>query len=217
LLFLFAIQRPVFSETDMSWEDAWDEQRTPWDAGSSPPILESLVEAGILPDGRALVPGCGSGYDVLTLASENRQVLGLDLADGARERFEQLRGDRDVSAEQARFRTADFFTFDDDQPFDLVWDYTFLCAIEPEMRTAWVEHMRELIAPDGELVTLIFPIRSLDELPPADADGPPYPMHPELVEDLVEAHFEAIELRPVEVSHPGREGMEWLGRWRPRA
>lgn len=200
----------------MSWQEAWAEQRTPWDAGQSPPVLEELVAEDTLPDGRALVPGCGSGYDVLTLASTTRSVMGLDLADGARERFESLRAQHGIPPTQASVRTGDFFELSPAEPFDLVWDYTFLCAIEPEMRRAWVEKMHEVLSADGELVTLIFPVRSIDELPPEDADGPPYPMHPELVQELVEPRFERIELREVTNSNEGREGMEWLGRWRPR-
>ena len=199
----------------MSWQEAWAEKRTPWDAGQSPPILEALVAQDVLPHGHALVPGCGSGYDVLTLASPERTVLGLDLAEGARERFEKLRDSRGIPAEHAAVRTGNFFEYDHDERFDMVWDYTFLCAIEPEMRDRWVERMHEIIAPSGELVTLIFPVRSIDERPPEDAEGPPYPMHPELVRELVEPRFECIELRAVTESNEGREGMEWLGRWRP--
>ncbi|MGM0558654.1 MAG: methyltransferase domain-containing protein [Myxococcota bacterium] len=199
----------------MSWEEAWREQRTPWDAGASPPILEKLVQEGEIPNGRALVPGCGSGYDVLTLATESRSVLGIDLAEGARQRFAELRERRGVPSGRAEVRTADFFELDPPSPFDMVWDYTFLCAIEPDMRLRWAEKMHELIAPGGELVTLIFPIRSLDERPGPDVDGPPYPMHPELVRDLLEGRFENLVLEPVKTSHEGREGMEWLGRWRP--
>lgn len=200
----------------MSWIEAWKEERTPWDAGASPPILEYLVEQGALPGGVALVPGCGSGYDVLTLASDERRVIGLDLATGARKRFETLREERGVPAEHAEVRVANFFDFTTDTDVDLIWDYTFLCAIEPDMRAAWVEKMHQLLAPGGELVTLIFPVRSLEERPASDASGPPYPLHPELVRELVTPRFEPISLEPVETSLPGREGMEWLGRWRPK-
>lgn len=192
----------------MSWQEAWEEQRTPWDAGQSAPALVELVEAGDLPAGQALVPGAGSGYDVLTLAAPNRRAVGLDLATGARRRFAQLRDEKGVPAEQAEMVVADFFDWQPDEPFDLIFDYTFLCAIEPEMRPRWVERIDELLAPDGELVTLIFPVVDKDP-----DDGPPYPMSPELLESLLEPHLNAHYLEPVEHSHPGREGKEWLGRW----
>lgn len=193
----------------MSWEKAWEEGRTPWDAGSSPPILEELVRRGDLPEGRALVPGAGSGYDVLTLAAEARRVVGLELSGIAIGRFDSLRERAGVPPEWARLVRRDFFEFEPDEPFDLVWDYTFLCAIDPSRRWEWVERMDALLAPDGELVTLIFPVREGDP-----ESGPPYPMSPGLVRDLLEPRFTAVHLEPVQNSHPARLGREWLGRWR---
>ena len=196
----------------MTWEDAWREGRTRWDAGGSPPILETLVRDGALPAGRAIVPGCGTGYDVFTLAADGtREVVGLDLAPTAVGAFEAERARRGLDPARARIRTADFFELPDDERFDLAWDYTFLCAIEPDRRPAWVDTMHRLLAPDGELVTLLFPVTDA----PLD-QGPPYPIPPHVVRPLIEARFELIELSEVEHSHPGREGKERLARWRPR-
>jgi hypothetical protein len=192
----------------MSWQQAWREGRTPWDAGQSPPILTELVQRDELPRGRVLVPGCGSGYDVLTLASGPREVTGLEIAPEALQRFESLRQQAGVSPEQASVRQEDFFSWQPPHRFDLIWDYTFLCALHPQDRGSWLSRVDELLAPDGELITLIFPI--VDR--PAD-DGPPYPLHPEQVRALVSPRFEPHVLEPVERSHPSRQGMEWLGRW----
>jgi cyclopropane fatty-acyl-phospholipid synthase-like methyltransferase len=196
----------------MSWEKAWREGRTGWDAGASPPVLEELVSTGQLPAGRALVPGCGAGYDVLTLATEERSAVGLDLAPTAAARFESLRAERGVPRSRARVVTEDFFAFEPDAPFDLVWDYTFLCALDPSVRATWAKKVERLLADDGELVTLIFP--AVDE--PPLGQGPPHPLKPEHVRELLEPRFAAVELRPVARTHPGREGKEWLGRWRRR-
>ena len=193
----------------MSWEKAWAEGRTGWDAGAAAPSLVELVERGVLPNGRALVPGCGAGYDVFALASPERRVTGLDIAPSARTRFESLREELGVPAEQATLVTADFFAFDDG-PFDLVYDYTFLCALDPSVRPQWARRMAELLAPRGEIVTLIFPAT---EAPPF-GQGPPFDVRPEVVRALLEPlGFEAIEMAPARRSHPGREGIEHLARW----
>lgn len=195
----------------MSWKQAWEENRTPWDAGQAAPGLVDLVESGSLPTGRALVPGAGSGYDVLALASPERHAFGLDLAPGAQRRFESLRAERGVPAEQAEIVVADFFDWQPASPFDLIWDYTFLCAIEPKMRPRWAERVDELLAADGEVVTLIFPI--VDKAPD---DGPPYALSVQMVRDLLEPVFEPVSIEPPARSHPGREGKECLVRWRRR-
>jgi SAM-dependent methyltransferase len=197
----------------MSWSEAWDEGRTPWDAGAEAPALVELIEQRKIGGKRALVPGCGSGYDALALAEVFDEVVGMDVADGAIERMEALRDERGISAHRVRAIRADFFEFEPDAPFDLIYDYTFLCAIEPQRRQEWARRVEALLAEGGELVTLIFPV--VDK--PAD-EGPPYPMSPELVRDLLTPEseafeFEALELREVTVSNEGREGMEWLGRW----
>ncbi len=194
----------------MSWEDAWREGRTGWDAGASSPLLVELVEQGSLPEGRALVPGCGAGHDVFTLATEGREVVGLDLAPTAGERFRALRDERGVPAERAQIEIADFFEYAPEAPFDLVWDYTFLCAIDPSQRPAWVEKMDALLADGGELITLLFPAT---KEPPFGA-GPPFALPPDEIRELLSTRFTPSRLEPVTQSHEGRRGMEWIGRWR---
>lgn len=42
------------------WEKSWEAGATPWDLGKPTPVIAHLVETGSLPNGRALVPGCGT-------------------------------------------------------------------------------------------------------------------------------------------------------------
>jgi len=192
----------------MTWEQAWQEGRTRWDTGQAAPALVHLLEEDLLPKGRALVPGAGAGYDVCAIAAYGYQVLALDLAPTAGKRFEEVRSLSGLTAEQASLQIGDFFSFETDEPFDVIWDYTFLCAIPPELREAWVNKMKELLHDDGELVTLIFPVRE------DDGEGPPFAMSPDLVRDLVTPDFEQVYLEPVTCSHPARMGKEWLARWK---
>lgn len=195
----------------MTWQQAWDEGRTPWDAGRSAPVLQRLVDEGSLPRGRAFVPGAGAGYDLLTLASDERRVVGLDLAAGAKTRFDSLAASH-PHRDAVDFVVGDAFAFTVDTPFDLIWDYTFLCALPPELRPQWAEMVDRLLAPGGELVALIFPV-----VPGADPeDGPPYPMTTDLVSDLVAPSLDVVSMTRVAQSNPGREGKEWLGRFKRR-
>lgn len=199
----------------MSWRDRWEERDVPWDEGAAAPELERLVEEGALPPGRALVPGCGAGYDVLALASKERVAVGVDVAPGASERFRQLRSERGVSPKRAQFETGDFFELDFDDSFGLIWDYTFLCALDPDRREAWARRCAELLEPGGVLAVLLFPVVPLGVPPvPEDGGGPPYRLTPELAAELLEDEFELRELRPARVSHRGREDKEWFGHWR---
>lgn len=204
----------------MTWEQAWAEGRTPWDAGASPPALHSLCAGELsvagepLPRGRALVPGCGAGHDVLTLAASGRETTGVDLAPDAARRFEELRATREVSQTAACVQVLDFFNWRPADPFDLAWDYTFFCAIPPALRPDWANQLAACLRPGAELWTLMFPLVAE---PPEDPRGPPYPVHLSLYAAVLEpAGFELLGAAPVPRSHPGREGREQLARWHRR-
>ena len=191
----------------MAWEDAWREGRTGWDAGGSPPELRRQVSSASQRYPRVLVPGCGTGYDLVTLASIGDRVIGLDLAPTAHAHFSEQ---ADVPpGSSIEHLTADFFQWQPGKAFNLIWDYTFLCAIDPGMRQDWAARMAELCVPNAELWTLIFPV--VDKGP--NPGGPPYPMSPQLVENLLGTNFQRLDLHPVKHSHPGRQGKEWFARW----
>ncbi len=195
----------------MTWENAWQEGRTGWDAGAAAPSLRALLAADSLPGETALVPGCGAGYDVFEFAEAGIDATGLDLAPTAAKRFEALREQLHIAKSAAQIVTGDFFAHEaPDGGYDIIWDYTFCCAIQPEQRPDWANKMASLLAPDGELVTLIFPIEAIRE----NNAGPPFQLTPEQLKAVLEPKFNSTYLEPVTNSHPGREGLEWLGRWK---
>ncbi|KAG8425579.1 hypothetical protein J3458_002265 [Metarhizium acridum] len=170
---------------DSLWES--DENHL-WDRGMPSPalidFLESKQDLLQTPSGRrlcALVPGCGRGYDVAMLALHGFDVYGLEVsAKGAQIARDYAAGElaepQDYnfgsngrpSGQPGRVRiiAGDFFVRDWEQTlaqdgvegFDLIYDYTFLCALLPEMRRDWGRRMRELVAPTGILVCLEFPM-----------------------------------------------------------
>jgi hypothetical protein len=99
--------------------------------------------------------------------------------------------------------------------FNFIYDYTFLCALDPSIRGQWAAKMADLITPGGQLLTLIYPI--CDKV-----DGPPFAVNLDLIRQLLEpVGFECIELDmlPTELCHPGRDGTgpggakSGTGRW----
>ena len=194
----------------VDWKEAWNAGVTPWDAGKSPPALHSLLERELVPAGRILVPGCGTGYDLATLAREDRELVGLDVAEGARDAFVKEHPNLPGSV---FYEVGDFFAYAPEGAFDFVWDYTFFCALDPEQRGAWADVMKRLVKPNGLLATLIFPY----EDPISDRQGPPWPINTRLVRGFVEAAFDEVEVTDAERSHPGREGKERLALWRRRS
>ena len=142
---------------DKDWEGMWSaggglQPGQAFDATRCEPSFQALIDAGGLPTGRALVPGCGRGYAVAALASEDRAVTGLEISETAKAAADaHLRG---VGCTAGKVIVDDFFTHEPDQPYDLAFDSTFLCAIPPRRREEWAARYAKLIRPGGELVYL---------------------------------------------------------------
>ncbi|KAF1933704.1 uncharacterized protein M421DRAFT_416053 [Didymella exigua CBS 183.55] len=76
----------------------------------------------------------------------------------------------------AKIMLGDFFERDweiqvgtDFEGFDIIYDYTFLCALLPSMRRHWVQRMSQLLSLSGMLMCLEFPLWK-----PLAAPGPPW-------------------------------------------
>ncbi len=159
-------------------------------------------------------------YDVVELSKCGFNAVGVDLSTTAVAAAKdlsstiavaELRGTISYYAEDILSPSNTGAVFG--KKFDLIYDYTFLCALDPSLRARWASTMKGLLKPDGELVTLIYPLGDYE-------GGPPYAMSVGLVRGLLEAvGFEPFYLEPVAeaLSHPGREGREALGRWRLRS
>ena len=155
---------------------------------------------------QALVPGCGSGYDVVAMASPTRRVTGLDISKTALEQA-QVFAQKSPNAEFTEFQCADFFTFSPPSKFDLIFDYTFFCALEPSLRERWAEKTAELLALDGELLTLMFPLDDHE-------GGPPYAVSLEAYEKVLKPH--GFHLTSCDADIPTieqRKNLEQLARW----
>ncbi|KFK37216.1 hypothetical protein AALP_AA4G228900 [Arabis alpina] len=199
--------RLMSEDTSGGWEKSWEEGATPWDLGKPTPIIVHLNETGSLPNGRALVPGCGTGYDVVAMACPDRHVVGLDVSKTAVERsskkFSSL-----PNAKYFSFLCEDFFTWELAEKFDLIVDYTFFCAFEPSVRPLWAQRTEKLLKPDGELITLMFPIEER-------AGGPPYTVSVSDYEKvLIPLGFVATSIVDNELAVGPRKGIEMIGRWK---
>ncbi|VFQ85996.1 unnamed protein product [Cuscuta campestris] len=201
------IGKAMNSDLSGGWERCWEEGITPWDLGRPTPILQHLIETKSIANGRALVPGCGGGYDVVALASQERYAIGLDISEVAINRARQVAASS-PNVNYCSFLLEDFFTWETSDPFDIIFDYTFFCAIEPNLRSAWAARVRDLLKPDGELITLIFPIDDHE-------GGPPYKTSvAEYEEVLHPVGFLATSIVDNELAVGPRKGREKLGRWR---
>ncbi|KAJ3116134.1 hypothetical protein HDU96_010338 [Phlyctochytrium bullatum] len=121
-----------------------------------------------------------------------------------------------VSTDLARFEQADFFAWPAPSAFDIVFDHTFLCALEKNMRAGWAKRMAELVRPGGYLIAYMYPLA-----PESDA-GPPFTLSVEVYQHLLTPQFEEVyirELLPEEAVPKGRsfKADEKMSLWKRKA
>ena len=184
-----------------------------FDAGRSCPQLDIFLEQnkGMLEGGTAVIPGCGRGYDVATFSKYCKEVVGLELAPTAVASAQEYLGD---SYKNVSVILGDFLKDTGKTQYDIGYDYTFFCALHPDMRDSWASSWAANIRPEGLLITLIFPVLP-EEL--RGQAGPPWPVWPELYSEYLEKHgfsLHSLEKVPDSGSHPGREGKEYIGVWK---
>jgi len=247
------------------WCALWQSNESDlWDRGKpSPPLIELVEQRGDLIQSRAdngrrkkaLVPGCGRGYDVVMLAHHGFDAYGLEISTDAVAAAKAYSAPEIVAPSAYNFHTAardslgtagrvsflqgDFFqrdwelatSLEGDAKFDLIYDYTFLCALLPETRKSWATRMGDLLKPDGMLVCLEFPLYKDPELP-----GPPWGLtgvHWDLlarggngllkhsVREESSAGLEGQFLRVLhikpEVSYENGKGTDMLSVWRKKS
>jgi hypothetical protein len=208
----------VHFSTMTDWESMWSrngglQPNTFFDIGGIAPTLQKLAEEGHVAPGKSYVPGCGRGFDVTFIAglSPAHSCLGFDIAPTAVAAAEARRDmDTQVPPERAKFTSQDWFGATEGG-YVFAYDYTFLCAIQTDMRSAWARQHFELLAPGGILATLIFPITGHE-------GGPPFAMTSDLVQSLLlPVGFELVSVEEVQASAPGREGKEKIALWRKPA
>ena len=120
------------------------------------------------------------------------------------------RDDLKISADRASFVGDNFFTHQGS--YDLIFDHTFLCALQPKQRQDWAQQMAKLIKPGGILVGYIYPIN------PTKTDGPPFALSPEVYRELLSEYFEEAYIKELEgVTYPRRkekaEHGEMISKW----
>lgn len=184
------------------WDSRYRDNVTPWDAGKVPASLQRYAD-NLRLGARILIPGCGSAYEAAYLARRGFAVLAIDFSAPAIETARKnLAGLEDV------LWFADFFDFDFGQPYDVIYERAFLCALPPRIWPQYAPRMAQLLRAGGELAGYFF-LRQTDK-------GPPFGTTSDALHALLDPHFELIEDQAVTDSIPVFQGAERWQRWRRR-
>jgi SAM-dependent methyltransferase len=140
------------------WDSRYCDGVTPWDAAAVPAQLARFLDHQA--PQRVLIPGCGSGYEVKAFAERGHDVLAIDFSEAAVAAARRVLGPL-----ASRVRKADFFHFET-EPFGLVYERAFLCALPRRLWRQWAARLGELLRPGGVLAGFFY----LDD----NQRGPPF-------------------------------------------
>jgi SAM-dependent methyltransferase len=188
------------------WEERYRAGQTPWEFPGVPPALTRfLAQNPAAPGDTVLVPGCGSGQELAAFAAAGYAVTAVDFSTTAVARARA----RVPAGTAVALHCADFFTCAlPGAGFTLVYERTFVCALDPARWAEVTGRIAALLRPGGRWVGLFY------EGP--KEDGPPFGWDRGEAEELLAPRLERAVTLPV----PSAEspalfaGREWWREWR---
>jgi len=151
------------------WQQRFETGETPWDRrGAHPQLLQWLDQGLITPAHRIVVPGCGSGHELLALGEAGVAAIGLDYAPAAVALARARLGGLPGAVEQA-----DVLAWQPAEPPDRVYEQTCLCALHPDHWRRYADQLHGWLKPGGLLLALFMQARR-ESASQGVVEGPPY-------------------------------------------
>ena len=180
------------------WDNLYQTHDTAWDIGYPSTPLKEYIDQVTDRDQSILIPGCGNSYEAAYLLEKGfTDVTLVDISHMLTSELEKKF--HSYSGKQLKIINANFF--DLHGSFDLIFEQTFFCALDPSLRTNYVHKMHELLKPRGKLVGVLFD-RIFDE------EGPPYGGSSEEYKKLFSEKFDTRVLETCYNSITPRKGTE---------
>jgi SAM-dependent methyltransferase len=195
----FHVPEPDSAHPDF-WTARYAARKTPWDFGGVPASLIRFLTR--MPgNGRVLIPGCGTGYEVAAFHRAGRDVTALDFSPVAVKHAREILGDLGPAVVLGDFFTHDFGP----GAFDLIYERAFLCSL-PLMRwNAYARRMAYLLRPKARLIGIF--------LYGDEPEPPPHPLTDSAAKQLFAGRFELTHTETITDSLPVFQGKERWQEW----
>lgn len=144
------------------WNGRYIQEDTGWDLGMVSPPLKEYINQLNDKNLSILIPGCGSTWEadyLLEMGFTNITLLDIS-SDLIAKLLQKYKDNHNVT-----IVCDDFFEYKGQ--FDLILEQTFFCALLPELRSSYVQKIKELLTPQGKLAGVLFS-RSFEQ------PGPPF-------------------------------------------
>lgn len=135
------------------WNNRYNKQDTGWDIGYPSTPLKEYIDQLRDKKKSILIPGCGNSYEAehLLLSGFSNITL-IDIAPLLTQTLEKKFNG--YLNKELTIITGNFFELQ--QSYDLIFEQTFFCALDPSLRKKYVIQMHGLLKPDGKLVGVLF-------------------------------------------------------------
>ncbi|MCM1981435.1 methyltransferase domain-containing protein [Lyngbya confervoides] len=185
-----------------AWEQRYQDGQDPWDLGCPAPPLSHLLASPQAPKaGKMAVLGCGSGQDAMLFSTAGFEVTGFDFAPSAIARARTAAQERELDI---RFLQRNIFDLEAEflHGFHYVLEHTCFCTLEADLRPQYVQTVKRLLRPQGQLIALFFTHRR--------GGGPPFGIQPQEILELFQPHFDVLLFQAAKDSIASRKGEEHL-------
>jgi SAM-dependent methyltransferase len=182
------MNEPDSSQT-VFWTKRWDGGKIPWDLGGIPAALVSFLTRNQTPT-RALIPGCGSGYEVQAFHAAGHDVTAIEFAAAAVARAREVLGPLGDKVIHGNFFKHDF----GENRYGIIYERGFLCSQPTTRWPDYASRMASLLSPGGRLVGLF--------LYGQEPEPPPYPLTEETAAGMLGPYFRLLHSEPVAGSVP---------------
>lgn len=191
------------------WHERWRSGQIGFHTNAPHWALDAYWRSlNIARDAAVLVPLCGKSLDLRWLRQHGHPVLGVELDASALNSFFAEWPDAQAAGialqpgstyaefDHVSLWQLDFFDFLPQRPLPAFYDRAALIALPPEMRTAYLEHLRRCLATGaiGLLVAL--------EYPQIQKDGPPFSVEAEEINQASGFCVTLLESRDILAESP---------------
>lgn len=142
------VQAPQF------WNNLYENKEGRWELDAPAPALKEMLPRMKWPKSRVLVLGCGSGNDAAYFAEKGHVVTAVDMSESALAQAKKKYGHH----ENITWLKSDIFKLprEFEQSFDVIFEHTCYCAIDPSQRSKLVKTWLQCLVPGGHLMGIFF-------------------------------------------------------------
>ncbi|HPI39529.1 MAG TPA: methyltransferase domain-containing protein [Pseudobdellovibrionaceae bacterium] len=155
---LESVQSPQY------WTEIYQKEINPgWNLGQASPILTQKLPQLKLPKSKVIVLGSGEGHDAAYFAEMGHAVTAVDFSDEALNRAQKK-----YAHLRIQWIQSDVFHLPKEflRSFDIVFEHTCFCAINPTLRKKLSEVWHQLLQPQGHFMGIFFTMEK--------KEGPPF-------------------------------------------